>query len=64
MNVLVDATYRRQISELWMQYQRGLFPPKQPGEVRIFVEPPMHGPDARNASWRQSGRPSIGFARF
>jgi hypothetical protein len=48
MNVLVDATYRRHISELWMQYQRGLFPPKQPGEVRILVEPPMHGPDARN----------------
>jgi hypothetical protein len=51
MNVSVDASYRRQISELWYQYQRGLLPPKQPGELRIdppVVEPPMHGPDARN----------------
>jgi hypothetical protein len=50
MNLSVDASFRRQISELWMQYQRGLLPPKQPGEVRIdiFVEPPMRGPDAHN----------------
>jgi hypothetical protein len=50
MNVSVDATYRRQVSDLWLQYQRELLPPKRPGEVRIdiFIEPPMHGPDALN----------------
>lgn len=50
MYVLVDASYRRQIADLWSQYQRGLLPPKRPGQLRIdlFPEPPMHGPDTRN----------------
>jgi hypothetical protein len=50
MNVSVDASYGSQVRELWSQYQRGLRPPKCPGEARIdvFAELPMHGPDARN----------------
>jgi hypothetical protein len=50
MNLSVDASYRRQVSELWYQWQRSQRPAKQPGEFRldIFVDPPMHGPDARN----------------
>jgi hypothetical protein len=48
MNVSVDASYQRRFSELWYQYQRGLLPPKQPGELRFDVVPPMHGPDACN----------------
>lgn len=50
MNISVDASYRRQVSELWYQWQRSQLPPKQPGELRldILADPPMHGPDARN----------------
>jgi hypothetical protein len=51
MNVSVDAIYRLRVSELWFQYQLSLLPPKRPGEFRInppVIEPPMHGPDARN----------------
>jgi hypothetical protein len=50
MNVSIDASYRRQVSDLWLQYQRGTLLPKRPGEPRIdiLVEPPMHGPDAHN----------------
>ena len=51
MNVSVDASYRYQISELWYQYQRGLLPPKKPGEFRIdppVIVPPICGPDTLN----------------
>jgi hypothetical protein len=51
MNISVDARYRRQISELWFQWERSKLPPKQPGEFRLdppVIEPPMHGPDAHN----------------
>jgi hypothetical protein len=50
MNISVDARYRRQIAELWNEWQRTQLPPKRPGEFRldILCEPPMHGPDERN----------------
>jgi hypothetical protein len=50
MNLLVDARYDRPVRDLWLQHQRGLLPPKRPGELRFdpIIEPPMHGPDARN----------------
>ena len=50
MNFAVDASYRRQVLELWHQWERSQRPAKEPGEFRldIFVDPPMHGPDASN----------------
>lgn len=50
MNFAADASYQRQVLELWHKWERSQRPPKRPGEFRldIFVDPPMHGPDMRN----------------
>jgi hypothetical protein len=45
MNVSVDANDRHQVLELWKQYQLSR---KQPGDLFIFADPPMRGPDDRN----------------
>jgi hypothetical protein len=50
MNISVNAFDERRVQNLWSEYQRALRPPKQPGELRLYVDVglPMHGPDVRN----------------
>jgi hypothetical protein len=48
MNISVDAFDERRVQALWGERQRALRPPKRPGELRIYIELPMHGPDVRN----------------